>query len=1260
MVKVKLKFNKSIISTSESLIPTDELLNRLVSLHEELSTLEQGQVDLRTLDRYQTDLNNKKLLKHKDNGVKAFVACCLCDILRLYAPDAPYTENQLTDIFRLVLSQFELLGDPDNGYFLQQTYLITKMLEYRSIVLLTDLPSSNRLLEDLFLIFYDDSKRFPLKLYKVIAGILGEVMSEFDSVPTPVLKLIFNKFLTYNPENVPQGLEMASNCGYQVSLILCDAYSSRMSRHLTKYYSEVLYHITSEEHSGAYESRYSASRTTEKLHRLVIRLWETVPDLVSAVIGFVYHELQSEDDMLRKQATKLIGHLLATESTLNFVVTHQESYNAWLSKIADPVAEVRLQWTEAIPAIFSVRDDLAQEINKGIAKTLIDSDYKVRKASVMIFDKLSVADIWKNITSTSVYECLLPLTREKTREVRELCIATVAYFYAESRKMITRTALNSDIWDIVDTIPTILFNLYYINDLHINEQVDLTIFRYLLPLEVDDMKRVERLLEIVSQLDKKALSSFFAFNRRQIQMAGALCKFIEFCELQNDQGELLNDSVAIKLQKTVAWLGASFADQMKATSALEALKELNDKRLFYLIKTCITNDVSFLSLKNSMEELIKKLRDPTLFRRHNVKSISNIMPRDLAAQIEVLIYRSSPFIYNFSNVPLLLNTTNSSQETTAWKRKLLDDISMVNPSLFKDHVKTLKNIIEDDNCIERHSEALTLGEALKTVYKISKTLSDQVNLEDSIFFSKLKKLALEGDPTTAKYAVKSIALSPFAHDSLRDIKESILPLDLKHDKNFTPHILILAEVYKYCPHLLDKDSTEIVSFLIQEVLLANQVVGNSRQDLNWIPDSALNESKYYALSCKVFTLKLFTNKLKAISADQSDDELAIVFTEKTVKLFFYLIASGGELISEHKKEYFPTPNNYQTKLRCCASLQVLKLSCIPFFNDFIKPSGVITLINIVEDESLPVRKEFLDRLKNYISQESISIKFLPLIFFTAYEPDAELKASSKTWINYTFGKPSFRKNTIFERALPRLIYAIAHHPDIVERLSGEGDSYLEALTTAVDYLVFYFDSIAVQENFSLLYYLAERVKNYRDLTVDEYDDAEDLHQNADPSERMYIIGELAQMVLLAIKEKKGWQHSAYPGKLNLPADLFTPFSTIEEAQASFRTYLPDTYTERLQMNIKAKVARILHSSQTQKQKFQKRMLANENQEVVNKKRKQSKKVEPESSDEDSEDEDAYVSPSNTNVKTTRPLKKSLRERKKVDYRDDDDDDDDDD
>lgn len=279
-------------------------------------------------------------------------------------------------------------------------------------------------------------------------------------------------------------------------------------------------------------------------------------------------------------------------------------------------------------------------------------------------------------------------------------------------------------------------------------------------------------------------------------------------------------------------------------------------------------------------------------------------------------------------------------------------------------------------------------------------------------------------------------------------------------------------------------------------------------------------------------------------------------------------------------------------------------------NNFIKPSDIIKLINLVEDESLPVRKTFLEQLKDYVANELISIKFLPLVFFTAYEPDVELKTTTKIWINFTFGLKSFKKGTIFERALPRLIHAIAHHPDIVEGLDSEGDAYLNALTTAIDYLLFYFDSIAAQENFSLLYYLSERVKNYQDkLVEDEIDEEEGPQKEEAPKkhrpygQKMYIIGELSQMILLNLKEKKNWQHSAYPGKLNLPSDLFKPFATVQEAQLSFKTYIPESLTEKIQNNIKAKIGRILHTSQTQRQRLQKRLLAHENNESQKKRRK---------------------------------------------------------
>lgn len=1262
--KTKLKYQKSIISTAENHISIDELLSRLSNLHEEFSSLVQDQVDLKSVDTYCIDLVNRKLLKHKDPGVRAFVACCLSDILRLYAPDAPYTDTQLTEVFKLVLSQFQSLGDSENGYYIQQTYLITRLLEYRSIVLLTDLPTSNKLLEDLFAIFYDDSNNFNPKLFKVIGGILGEVISEFETVSVAVLKLVFNKFLTYNPQNLPKGLGVVSNCGYEISLILCETYASRMNRYFTKYYSEVLYELTNEENKNYDDSR-EIGRTLEKLHNLLVRVWETVPDLVSSVMGFIYHELCSEKELLRVQATHLVGNLLTIESGINFVTTYQDVFNAWLSKIADISVDVRIEWVEMIPGILSNRDDISEEISKGLSKTFIDSDHRVRKASVLIFEDIPIQIVWKSITNISVYNSLLLLTREKIRDVRELCITTVAKLYSKSLKNIERLSRNKEIWEVIDTIPAVLFELYYINDLNINEQVDKVVFENLLSLEIDDNKRVERLLAVISHFDRKAFSSFFAFNKRQLQISLALTKFVEFSEQLNERSvdsSILADSAA-KLPKAIDWLASGLSEKPKAIAALDAIKELNDKRIYYLMKTCVSSNVTFTSWKSSFKELMNKLQDSSLLRKHNIRAASTIIPKDIAKQINILLYRASPIIYNISNISELLSITKN--EHLEIKRQLLDDISKVNPTLLKGQVTTLIEIIKSggNHFSEDDKEIMSMSEALKTLYNIGKTMNDAINFSDSFFFAKLEDFTTDGEPIVSKYATKLISLSPLASDTLKKTKNGILPLDVKKDKNFTSHIVVLSEMFKYFPHVLDENSTDIVSYLIKEVLLSNQVIGDSEEQVDWVDDNTLHSNAFNSLNAKLVSLKLFTNKLRSIAADASKDELTNAFIKKTMKLFFYLIASGGELISENKKEYYPTPSNYQTRLRCCAGLQVLKLAKIPVLNDFIKPVDIIKLINIVEDESLPVRKMFLDQLKDNIANELISIKFLPLIFFTAYEPDGDVKASTKTWINFSFGKESFKKDTFFERALPRLIHAIAHHPDIIEEFTKEDDSYLNVLTTAIDYLMFYFDSIATQENFSLLYYLSERIKNYQDRVVENEDITSDCGKdNSGNDSKMYVIGELSQMILLQFKEKKGWQHSAYPGKLNLPSDLFQPFNTIKEAQASFKTYIPDKFTQKLQNNIKTKVGRMVHTSQTQRQRAQRKLLANEYQ-GSNKRRKLTGKLTTKNKNKSSSDEDSgddfdedgpYKPTTSANSDMLKRRKNTLRARKEIDYKDDDD------
>jgi sister-chromatid-cohesion protein PDS5 len=65
---------------------------------DELSSITEAEpenIDLATFATVRKDLIAPSMILHKDKGVRAYVACCIAELLNVYAPDAPYTAAEL-------------------------------------------------------------------------------------------------------------------------------------------------------------------------------------------------------------------------------------------------------------------------------------------------------------------------------------------------------------------------------------------------------------------------------------------------------------------------------------------------------------------------------------------------------------------------------------------------------------------------------------------------------------------------------------------------------------------------------------------------------------------------------------------------------------------------------------------------------------------------------------------------------------------------------------------------------------------------------------------------------------------------------------------------------------------------------------------------------------------------------------------------------------------------------------------------------------
>ncbi|CCH41941.1 Sister chromatid cohesion protein [Wickerhamomyces ciferrii] len=1158
----KLKFKKNIVSSPGESIST---------LSTELSKIDQDKFDVKSLDKIKNDLINKKLINHKDSGVQSLVACCISDILRIYAPDAPYTDGELTSIFKLFISSFKRLSDQNNGFYTQQVYLITRLAEVRSIILITDIEDNTKLIEELFELFYDTSKTFHKKLEPIISDILIEIISEWDQISSKVLKLILNKFLTNTKEgdSITSNLSSSSCSPFNFTLAICDANPDRLARQVTKFFSEVLFE-NNESESDDSEIQF---KNLKKLHTLSVEIWKYTPEVLGSVMGLIDNELNAENVKYRILATETIGKILASNSRLNFVQTHKETWANWLKKTLDISPQVRNKWVEEGSKALVNRNDVLVEISNGLGKTLIDTDERVRLVSTKAIAQLPTNVITKRINNKTILNGLLQLAREKHPEIREEAVNTLANLFNDSYNDIYFNEIsdNDEISKILKQIPNHILSLLYINDKNINYLVDLVLVEKILPFEDDELKRVERILNVFQSLDEKGKASFLAFNRRQQQLSGVLTKFIEFSEESNG-GTNDDASLQTKIEKTINWLSVALPDKYDPQGALNRFIKINNRRLYYLIKLTLSSSSDYETIRNSSKELFNRLQDSKII--NSVDDETSISITDIFKTFKILIYRASLNFYNKSNISSLLRLSDNAQYGKS-SQELINNISTITPAAFQNQVHDLVKLIKESTPSNQGKSKVN---TLRALFHIFHKMRDYLDDDDSKFFEKIVQFASQGTPLEAKFAVKIISLSKNDDALSYQLFELIYPFD-PESENFVSHLAVISQFFLTQHSIVEEKANEITPFLIKNVLLTNSVIGQE-DDPVWIDDEDVENGEEGSLTSKLLALKIFTNRLRSLSeSDVDSDETIKSIAEHVLKLLVSLIGNGGEIVSR-KSGTYPTPRHYQTRLRLEAGLNLLKLAKIPRYNKLIKPTTLNRLILLIQDEDEHVRSIFIHKLISLLKSEVISLKFLPLVYFIAFEPNESLKNEIKTWIKFSFTKKTTQnsnspKNIVFEKSLTGLLHSIAHHPEFLEYIKDEEldeeERNLKAFTFALEYIVLFLETVATENNISLLYYFATRLKQYRDALFTD----KDFQEQNNSIFNIYRISELAQITIKELQIHKNWNLNTYPGKIDLSSELFTSTKTSEEGQEIVRTsYIPEVVLKNLKIKIKQKISSI--------------------------------------------------------------------------------------
>lgn len=220
----------------------------------------------------------------------------------------------------------------------------------------------------------------------------------------------------------------------------------------------------------------------------------------------------------------------------------------------------------------------------------------------------------------------------------------------------------------------------------------------------------------------------------------------------------------------------------------------------------------------------------------------------------------------------------------------------------------------------------------------------------------------------------------------------------------------------------------------------------------------------------------------------------------------------------------------------------------------------------------------MKKLQSYLSRAKIPEKFAYLVFFMGHEPDSSLQQSASTWIKSTYQRLEGKKDMTFERALARLIHGIAHNERFLDHISTEDETadftgILRGLEFALKFIMMYLTAISKDENISFLYYIASRVKQYRDATISSssYEDANTPLEAVN----LYRVAELCQLLIKEHADQMKYTLQTWPGKLKLPTDIFSPMENFEEALKIIgRQYISDDIQLELRRALKKTSARL--------------------------------------------------------------------------------------
>jgi len=985
-----------ILSVSPSL-PTNKLLDNLNKNQRLLQLLPQNYEKRQLFAGLFKTLLDDFFFTHERADVQLYAAICIADIIRIWAPNLPDSppEKKL-NMFLFLARQLSGLKKIDDPLFSRRYYLLENLSMVQSFIPAVNLEDnrgcqiSTLVLNNLFDAIQKDHTD---QLKSLMIEIVSVILAEYESVPFPLLELLFVRII--DPEK-----KLREEC-YELVESIIRRNENCLKSAIAEYFKTVL--ITEETESLQMHS---------KIYYIFDELCHISETIVDELIPTIEHRLTVSNDKHRRDAAKIVAYVTSSPNN-DFAQRHKTLWNTFLNQFKNGGTEIQSTCLKHLKSYFVNHPELRSDLEDVMVRLSLSTDTTIRSqlmAQIRSITNSSLLDI-----SDKIKQILCERARDKIWEVRKEALDYLGHVY---KKECVHANWSDDVQKQLTWVANCIIHLYYQKAIQDKLLAERLLTFYLMPWDVNADDKVRVLFTLYSNVSENAQRAIREIIHSKFLFRRQLVKLIDF-SLQMADSKTTNDEkqmIELKLVSLIHVIATrSLPNPDKNESILKAfaiyamkthkqsLTNKNDSSILLIFKQAISDGIKAkeaYALANGigqmlLEEAAKEQKrfpnttsDETLPNPPTSENNGLGQYTKMCGLIKTMFEKTSTLLFDQGTVSKLLKfifekVSNEPEQPASYYENLnqLLKVFIQHPFIFNssESLELLCNLLKQ--------RVLELAPILiRTIEACAPLIiaADQNSMLTLLDVELKSYLTLH--PPIAKRALYCLcALHPTNKDEL--LREMIdeTQYDQFENDQFITRLVLLGHMVQIAPtkvgDLGKRILLNISKYIVEKV---NQTEDEDEMATSFfeghftlLPDEPHIDPEISA------DTRVKRELVKAMT------RAVLGLNEKSASLFNIVYKLIRKCIENDQSFTGEMSESETIYIRLCGLSCLLKLICNSHFYSRMKPDDFLVIITLLRDPSSIIRQRTYRKLADHLRDPLCPIEFLALLAFAAKEPERE-------------------------------------------------------------------------------------------------------------------------------------------------------------------------------------------------------------------------------------------------------------------------------